>query len=118
MVRMLADRISLKLERQLIGECELQVWRVLAAASGCVTHTAVVNSMRGFVVGDYLVTASTPLVPVDDYWALAEALASKDHLRAREVMDAAIFRLEEHCIDELKKLGWSETPTGASPGCR
>lgn len=116
LIRLLTDRIAIRCDRQTVGECELQIWRVLAASSGCVTHTAVINAMRAFVIGDFLAEGGRPLVPVDDYWALSEALATKDSQRAREVIDAAIFRLEEHCIDELKKLGWSETPSGASPG--
>ncbi len=116
LIRILTDRVDLKLDRSLIGECELQIWRVLAAASGCVTHTAVVNSMREFVVGDVLAEGSRPLIPIEDYWAIAEALAGRDGVRARELADASVLRLEEHCIDELKKLGWSETPSGASPG--
>lgn len=115
LVRMLADRVDLKVDRNVVGDVELQVVRVLAAASGCVTHTAIMNSMRALFVGDFLVNGSVPLVSVDQYWALMEAVANQDSVRAREVIDAAWWRLEEHCIEELKKLGWSETPAGASP---
>jgi DNA-binding FadR family transcriptional regulator len=116
LVRMIADRVSLKTTRREVGDCELQLIRVLAAASGCITHTAIINSMRPLFLSDLVVSECVPLVPVDDYWALMEALSNKDAARAREVMDAAYWRLEEHCIKELKKLGWTETPTGAVPG--
>jgi DNA-binding FadR family transcriptional regulator len=116
MIRALTDAIAVQADRSTVGHCELQLWRILAAASGCVTNTAVVNSMRAFVLGSYLVEKHQTLVPIDEYWAISEALATNDAPRAREVMDAAIARLENRCIDELKKLGWSETPTGATPG--
>ena len=115
LIRLLTDRIALRVVREAVGECELQVWRVLAAASRCITHTAIVNSMRDFLLGDFLVEKNQPLVPIDDYWALMEAIANKDPDRACELMTTAIWRLEDHCIKELKKLGWSETPTGATP---
>jgi DNA-binding FadR family transcriptional regulator len=116
MVRMIADRIAMNGSRRDIGECELQLIRVLAASSGCITHTAIINSMRSLFLSDLLVAEAKPMVPVEDYWKLMEAIANKDPARAREIMDAAWWRLEEHCIEELKKLGWTETPTGATPG--
>lgn len=116
LVRMLGDRVSTKDSREEIGECEVQILRVLAAASGSIVHSAIVNSMRSLLMSDLLVSGSQSLVPVEDYWALLEAVANQDPARAREVLDCAWWRLEEHCVDELKKLGWTETPTGATPG--
>ena len=116
MVRLLADRVQLKASREEIGELELQVLRVLAGASGCIMHTAIMNSMRSLLVSDLLRAGSESLVAVDEYFSLTEAVANKDPARAREINDAAWWRLEELCVLELKKLGWTETPTGAVPG--
>lgn len=116
LVRVLQDRVALSSTRNEVGHCELQVLRVLAAASGCVTHTAILNSMRSLFLSDLLTPEAVPLVAVDVYWALCDAVSNKDPSRAREVFDAAWWRIEELCIEELKKLGWSETPTGAAPG--
>ena len=115
LVRLLADRVGLKSTRREVGECELQVTRVLAAASGCITHTAIINSMRSVFVSDLLVTESDTIVKLSEYWALVDAVANQDVARVRELVDAAWWRMEEHCIEELKKLGWTETPTGATP---
>ena len=116
LVRMLQDRVAMRSTRREVGDCELQLIRILAGASGCITHTAIINSMRSLFLSDLLVAESDSLVKVDEYWALMEAIANKDPLRAREIIDGAWWRLEEHCIEELKKLGWTETPTGAVPG--
>ena len=116
LVRVLADRIVLKTSRETVGEFELQVVRIIAAASGCVTNTAIINSLRELYVGDFFASGSQSIIPVDDYWALTEFVANRDPVRAREVIDGAWWRIEERCIEELKKLGWSETPTGAAPG--
>lgn len=115
LVRLTADRVAMKTSRNEVGECELQLTRVLAAASGCVTHTAIINSMRSVFVSDLLVEGPAPLLPIETYWALMESIANRDATKARQVVDAAWWRLEEHCIEELKKLGWTETPTGATP---
>jgi DNA-binding FadR family transcriptional regulator len=116
LIRLLTDRVAMKTSRREVGDCELQLARVLAAASGCVAHTALINSMRAFFVSDLLMSGPDPLMKIEEYWALAEALANRDAMRAREIIDDAWWRLEEHCIEELKKLGWTETPTGATPG--
>ncbi len=116
LARMVGDRVALKTSRREIGECELQLMRILAAASGCITHTAIINSMKSLFVSDLLVSGCEPIVPAADYWALVEAIGRKDSSRAREVIDTAWWRMEEHCLEELKKLGWTETPTGATPG--
>ena len=115
LVRLLEDRVALKSTRREVGDCELQVTRVLAAASGCITHIAIINSMRSMFVSDLLVADWGTFVKVAEYWALVDAVASQDAARAREIVDAAWWRMEEHCIEELKKLGWTETPTGATP---
>ena len=116
LIRQLSDRVSIQSPRPAIAQSELEICRVLAAASGCITHTAVINSMKPLFSCEVLVSKRSCVVPVDDYWALLDAVAGKDPARAREVIDAAWWRLEEHCIEELKKLGWTETPTGATPG--
>jgi DNA-binding FadR family transcriptional regulator len=116
LIRLLTDRLAIQAPRDVIGDCELQVMRVLAAASGCVTNTAIINSVRALFVSELLAVDNNPLVSLNDYWALMEAVANCDPNRAREVIDAAWWKLEERCINELKKLGWTETPGGASPG--
>lgn len=115
LIRLTTDRVDLGSRRSDIGECEHQFARVLSAASGCITHTAVINSMRSMFTSDVFVKGSHPIVSIKDYWALTEAIANKDAQRAREVMDIAWWLLEEHAITELKKLGWTETPGGAAP---
>ncbi len=115
LVRLLADRVVMKTSRKEVGECELQVTRILAAASGCITHTAIINSMSSLFVSELLFAGCDPLMGVDEYWALLEAVTNQDSALASEIVDAAWWRLEEHCLEELKKLGWTETPTGATP---
>lgn len=115
LIRMLTDRLELKVSRFEVGECEHQISRVLAAASGCITHTAIVNSMRSMFVSEVLVEGSNAIVSINDYWALTEALAHRDAARARQLVDAAWWKLEERAITELKKLGWDETPGGSTP---
>ncbi len=115
LIRLTTDRVDLGSSRYEVGECEHQFSRVLSAASGCITHTAIINSMRSMFVSEALQSGSAPVVSIKDYWALTEAIANRDPARAREVMDVAWWILEEQAIAELKKLGWNETPGGAAP---
>lgn len=114
LVRLLDDRLGLGCRRSELGECEHQFSRVLAAASGNVVHVAIINSLRSMFLSEHLIAGSSSLFGVNDYWALTEALAMGDAVRARQLVDAAWWRHEERAIEELKRLGWTETPGGRS----
>ncbi len=116
LLRSTADHVSMKSDRYQIGSFEMQFVRVLATCSGCVTHTAIVNSVRALFTSEILASGSEPIVPIDSYWKVMESIACRDAKSARALLDAAWWRVEERCLHELKKLGWTETPTGATPG--
>ncbi len=118
LLRSTADHVAMKSARQKVGAYELQWVRVLSTCTGCVTHTAIVNSVRALFTSEILASGSETLIPLDSYWQVMESIACRDAKSARAQLDAAWHRIEGRCLLELKKLGWDETPTGATPGER
>lgn len=105
----LEDRRRLKFDRADIGQVEYDLARVLAATAGNICFTMTMNPLLELFRSDALVQGTDTIVPPETYREMLNALRERDSKRAGALLEAALWKRQAVCIEELRKLGWSAT---------
>jgi len=103
----LEDRFRLKSTRQMVGQAEYELARVLAAGSGNFCSTFMINPLQDLFMSEALVAGQESILPSEAYRGVYNALRSHDGKLANRLIDEAFWKRELVCIAELGKLGWT-----------
>lgn len=98
--------------RELVGRAEMDLLRVLSAASGNVVYTVIFNSLWSLFVPQSAFDDRDTLFEPKRYLELGREVGLRERGKAVEVVEAMVGELEERCITKLRELGWMEADGG------
>jgi DNA-binding FadR family transcriptional regulator len=110
-LRRLIDRIELGAHVDYVADAHFQLLRVLAAASGCVAFTVLLNSFRHYLRG----AGGIQLFSPEAWRQLEHALESKDADRCQQIVQRCFELRIEKVLDLLSRSGGADNEGGVSP---